>query len=87
MGKRSASLLLLSLALTLTVAACSSGGGNGNSNGNNAAGTETGANNESTKDNNEATQLSIMWWGPDARHEATKNALAIYNQAACRRDV
>ncbi|MBP3963959.1 ABC transporter substrate-binding protein [Paenibacillus lignilyticus] len=80
MGKRSASLLLLSLALTLTVAACSSGGGNGNSNGDNAAGTETGTNNESTKDNNEATQLSIMWWGPDARHEATKNALAIYTK-------
>ncbi|MFD1953855.1 ABC transporter substrate-binding protein [Paenibacillus thailandensis] len=26
------------------------------------------------------TTLSIMWWGPDERHEATKKALDIYSQ-------
>ncbi|RAP77199.1 ABC transporter substrate-binding protein [Paenibacillus montanisoli] len=79
MRKRgSASLLLLSLALTLGMTACSSGGGNSNTSGNNAAGNEAGANNEPAK--TEATTLSIMWWGPDARHEATKNALSIYTK-------
>ncbi|WP_155972004.1 extracellular solute-binding protein [Paenibacillus sp. Soil522] len=78
-GSKSFGLLMLALLLMLT--ACSGGGG-----GNNGKQTNEEANNTAKPDNNggkEAvggTTLSIMWWGPDARHEATKKALEIYSQ-------
>ncbi|MCC3375774.1 sugar ABC transporter substrate-binding protein [Cohnella sp. REN36] len=35
---------------------------------------------EGSKGTGGGTTLGIMWWGPDARHEATKKALEIYTK-------
>jgi pectin-derived oligosaccharide transport system substrate-binding protein len=77
--KKPAALLLTGVALLLATTACSSGG-NDNSGGN-AAGTNNGSGNAGgeTKAADPVT-LSMMWWGPDERHEATKNALALYTK-------
>lgn len=84
--KGSVIFLFMSLALLLVVTACSGGGGN-NGNSGNSGSSETGnkgtgnkSDNEPVKETGGATTLSIMWWGPDARHEATKKALEIYTQ-------
>ncbi|GBF76518.1 hypothetical protein PA598K_04994 [Paenibacillus sp. 598K] len=77
MQKRFAkSLSLLALALLLLLTACS--GGSNNNPPNNGGGTTP-----TTPDNNGgakggATELGMMWWGTDARHEATNKALDIY---------
>ncbi|WP_138751235.1 ABC transporter substrate-binding protein [Paenibacillus sinopodophylli] len=68
---KGASLVMLALILVMT--ACSNGGG-----GNNKP-ASVGTDNQGS-DSSTATTLSIMWWGPDARHEATKQALDIYSK-------
>ncbi len=84
--------MLLSMAVLLVLTACGSGGGNSENNGgagNSASGTKNDApadkGNDAKAENEpakapEAATLSIMWWGTDARHEATKNALALYSK-------
>lgn len=65
--KVSFSLAALLAALLLALSACSGGnGGNSSSSGDGAEGGKT--------------TLGIMWWGTDARHEATKQALDIYGK-------
>ncbi|MGO4344181.1 ABC transporter substrate-binding protein [Paenibacillus sp. MCAF9] len=78
-GSRSLGLLMLALLLALT--ACS-GGGSSNGGKQNNEGTKSTAKPDDAggKDAGVKTTLSIMWWGPDARHEATKKALDIYSQ-------
>lgn len=74
MGKRwlkSKGWAVLTLAVVLTMTACSgnSGSGGGNQGAEPSSATETAAAGEA---GGAATTLSIMWWGSDARHEATK---------------
>ncbi|MBB6672534.1 ABC transporter substrate-binding protein [Cohnella nanjingensis] len=74
MGKRkSQGAVLTLLASVLLLAAC---GGNSESGGDGQSGTDTGKG----TDSGGAKTLGMMWWGPDARHEATKKALEIYTQ-------
>lgn len=68
----SRSLGLLMLAFILVLSACSSGSNGGNK--------EKNTDNKGNNGSGGAKTLSIMWWGPDARHEATKKALDIYTQ-------
>jgi multiple sugar transport system substrate-binding protein len=63
------------LTTTLLLTACSSGGGTGGNATDAPKTTDSGKN-----EGNKSTTLSIMWWGTDARHEATKQALDIYSQ-------
>ncbi|WP_338552132.1 extracellular solute-binding protein [Paenibacillus sp. KS-LC4] len=82
MGKRwlkSKGWALLTLALVLTTTACSgnSGSGGGNQGVEPSSPAETAAGGEA---GGAATTLGIMWWGSDARHEATKKALDLYSQ-------
>lgn len=70
---RSRGLYWLVLAVLLILSACSSGGGNS---GDESGGTSTGGG----EDGGKSRTLSIMWWGTDARHEATKQALELYTQ-------
>lgn len=67
--KRNYSTLLMigTLALMLVLSACSGGDKPASGGNNDGKGAEGGA-----------TTLSIMWWGTDARHEATRSALDIY---------
>ncbi|WP_028610761.1 ABC transporter substrate-binding protein [Paenibacillus harenae] len=68
---------MLMMAVMLVLSACSGGG-----NGGNKAGEETdaGADNKGNEAPAGKTTLSIMWWGTDARHEATQKALDIYTK-------
>jgi len=79
-------LLTLSLALVLTLGACAMSGGGTQPP---AAGSDTGAATAAetpaaaeeapaAAPSDEAIDLSIMWWGPDPRHEATVKALDLY---------
>lgn len=76
-------LASLLLAVLLVLSACSSNNNSGNSQenaGNNTA-AESNANDTAADDTKSAdapVSLSIMWWGPDARHEATLKALDVY---------
>ncbi|WP_188990338.1 ABC transporter substrate-binding protein [Paenibacillus nasutitermitis] len=86
--KRSAILLFTSMALLIILAACSGGGGGGNDGTSGSSGDSktTGnkegnaAGSEPSKEAGAAKTLSMMWWGTDARHEATKKALDLYTQ-------
>lgn len=73
----SASALLLALLLALT--ACGGGGGNAGGNSGGDSGGNGGGNGGNEGAGGEKT-LSIMWWGTDARHEATLKALDLYTQ-------
>ncbi|OMF38366.1 ABC transporter substrate-binding protein [Paenibacillus sp. FSL H8-0548] len=75
---KAAGMLLLSMMLVLT--ACSGGSDNGGKQTNSGEkSTDKPASNNDKKTGGDTT-LSIMWWGTDARHEATKKALDIYTQ-------
>lgn len=69
----------LMLVLMLALTACSGGGGNNAGNNVNSGATNA-PDNQTDKDTGGEKTLSIMWWGPDARHEATKKALDIYSK-------
>jgi len=70
---------LLLLALALVVTAC--GGGKSNDSGNTGAtGGNGGGGGGGGSNTGGTTELSIMWWGPDARHEATLAALDVYTK-------
>lgn len=71
---------MLMLVLLLVLTACSSGGSNTNKPANEGEESTDKPSNEGDKGAGAATTLSIMWWGPDARHEATKKALDIYTK-------
>ncbi|MBD2869908.1 sugar ABC transporter substrate-binding protein [Paenibacillus sp. IB182493] len=70
------SLGLTMLAAMLVLSACSGGGGNGGNGENAGTGNGSGESDAPAGD----TTLSIMWWGTDARHEATQKALEIYTK-------
>lgn len=72
------SLLGMMLAVMLVLSACSGRGGNGDENGSNNGG--KGSEGTGGNSGGGAVTLSIMWWGTDARHEATKQALDIYSK-------
>lgn len=76
----SKSIGLMMLVLLLVLTACSSGGSNANKPANEGEKSTDKPSNEGDKGAGAATTLSIMWWGPDARHEATKKALDIYTK-------
>lgn len=66
-------LTLLMVAVLLLVTACSGGS--------QEAGTQNGEAGEKSGDSgSKAVKLSIMWWGPDARHEATMKVLDSYSK-------
>jgi len=69
-------LTFLMLAFTLVVTACGGNGGNNENNG----GTNSGGSNAGSNAGSKPTELGIMWWGPDARHEATLAALDVYSE-------
>ncbi|WP_141501227.1 ABC transporter substrate-binding protein [Paenibacillus luteus] len=77
----SRSTIFLIFAMLLILSACSGGGGN-----NGGKQTDEGGKSNTEQGNKEEkpaggnTTLSIMWWGPDARHEATQKALDIYTK-------
>jgi multiple sugar transport system substrate-binding protein len=74
-------LAVLMTAVMLFVAACGKDGGNSGSEGSKAsAPASSGAASAKPSDSGKPTELSIMWWGPDARHEATLKALDIYTK-------
>ncbi|MBW5444449.1 extracellular solute-binding protein [Cohnella sp. CFH 77786] len=76
-------LMLLMIALMLTLSACGGGGKSGgdNSSSNSPAGSGSSASpSGNAEKTGEAKKLGIMWWGPDARHEATLKALEIYTK-------
>lgn len=68
-------LALMLLALSLVVTACGGGGKDNGNSGNSGSSSGGGGSSSGGK-----TELSIMWWGPDARHEATLAALDIYTE-------
>jgi len=75
-GIQEAGALLVALSLVLT--ACGSGGGDKeNAPSGSASPSGSGA---SASPGGQAVELGITWWGPDARHEATKAALGIYTK-------
>ncbi|TFE23469.1 sugar ABC transporter substrate-binding protein [Cohnella luojiensis] len=78
MMKRSKGLLAMMIALLLVLSACS--GGKNNTAAENTSNTGKTDEDKASSDAGAAKTLSIMWWGPDARHEATKKALEIYSQ-------
>ncbi|MFC0212990.1 extracellular solute-binding protein [Paenibacillus chartarius] len=69
----------VTLAAALTLAGCSSGGGAGASNGDQGA-KPASADADKKVDTAAPANLKIMWWGPDARHQATLKALELYSQ-------
>ncbi len=77
--KWSTGLGTAALAATVLLTACSGGGGNGNGNSGNATDAPASTNGGQTGGSKTST-LSIMWWGADARHEATQKALALYSE-------
>lgn len=74
---RKAIVPLIGLTFMLAATACSGGGGNNG--GGSSANTGEGNNGGDPKAGEKVT-LSMMWWGPDERHEATKNALSLYSK-------
>lgn len=76
--KRPSVLALTGLTLLLAATACSNGGG-GNGNGGDS-GNAAGANEGGETKAADPITLGLMWWGTDERHEATKNALALYTK-------
>ncbi len=76
--KRLKGLLVMTIAMLLVLSACS--GGKNNTATENAGNTGKTDEGKASSDGGEAKTLSIMWWGADARHEATKKALEIYSQ-------
>ena len=76
--KRPSALALTGLTLLLAATACSNGGG-GNGNGGDS-GNAAGANEGGETKAADPITLGLMWWGTDERHEATKNALALYTK-------
>jgi multiple sugar transport system substrate-binding protein len=68
-------LMLMLVAALLFITAC----GNNNNNAANNTPPAGDKNNETpAAPSTDAKKLSIMWWGPDARHEATLKALDVY---------
>jgi multiple sugar transport system substrate-binding protein len=76
--KWSKGFTFLLLAFALVVTACS--GGNGGNNENNSGSKTNNAGSSDSGSSSKPTEMSIMWWGPDARHEATLAALDIYSK-------
>jgi multiple sugar transport system substrate-binding protein len=74
-GLVSKGLVLMFIAALIFITAC---GNNNAANNKPAAPDKTNDSKEPAAPTNEAKKLSIMWWGPDARHEATLKALDVY---------
>ncbi|XEC96540.1 ABC transporter substrate-binding protein [Paenibacillus tarimensis] len=78
------SMVLVMFAVILVLSACS--GKNGSTNNPGSDTQPTGGNTSNQSGNSDtgnapsAKNMSIMWWGPDARHEATLAALDIYTK-------
>ena len=75
-GSVSRGLMLLLIAALVFIAAC--GNNNANTAPNNTPAPVVDNNAEPAAPSDEPKNLSIMWWGPDARHEATLKALDEY---------
>src|SRR5690606_11365322 len=73
-GFRALGLMMLAFVLVLTACA----GNNKNAEPSKAA--ESSMPSGETTPSNDPVELSIMWWGTDARHEATLAALDIYSK-------
>lgn len=65
-------LTAMMLAVVLVMTACSSGKSGGES--------SPAPSGSAATSGNQTKNLSIMWWGPDPRHEATLKALEIYTK-------
>ena len=74
-GTKEAAALLMALSLALT--ACGGGDNKKNAPSGSASPSGDGASSPAA---GEAVELGVTWWGPDARHEATKAALDIYTK-------
>jgi multiple sugar transport system substrate-binding protein len=80
-GKRWVSgLTVISLASVMALAGCSSGGGSGTAKSDKADPAKPAATDTEKKTDTKPVNLKIMWWGPDARHQATLKALELYSQ-------
>src|SRR5690554_4817584 len=75
-GSVSRGLMLLLIAALVFIAAC--GNNNANTAPNSTPAPVVDNNAEPAAPSDEPKNLSIMWWGPDARHEATLKALDEY---------
>lgn len=74
-------LLSVMLVFVLVLSACSgNNGGNGGNTPSNGGGNTPNTPSNSGGSGNDAVNLSIMWWGPDSRHEATLAALDVYTK-------
>lgn len=71
---------LFMLAMLLILTACGSNSTNGGKTTNTPKTADNGSVSNTTVDNAKPVELTIMWWGPDTRHEATLKALEIYTK-------
>ncbi|HIW33251.1 MAG TPA: sugar ABC transporter substrate-binding protein [Candidatus Paenibacillus intestinavium] len=78
--KWSKSMGLFMLAMVLIVTACGSNSINEGKTTNTPKTTDNSSVSNSTDNDAKPVELTIMWWGPDTRHEATLKALEIYTK-------